>query len=248
MTNISHELHELLLAFADDELCVGQNHAHWIAVSPFLEEDLAFTSIAQDELGHARTLYQLLTGPDTADRLAYLREPGEYRCAHIAELNCHEWAHALVRHVLHDLAERVRWDALVGSSHAELAAIAQRSAAEEWFHLRHGVPLLQRLLSTETGRERLVPVIEQLAPMGSEYFLLAADDGPLVASGSMTASLDDQLAEWRSDVEDVVAGAGADIDWSAAPTSGRQGQRSVEFAPLHDEMVAVLTIDPTASW
>ena len=39
---------ELVLAFADDELCVGQNHAWWIAIGPFLEEDLAFTSIAQD--------------------------------------------------------------------------------------------------------------------------------------------------------------------------------------------------------
>ena len=50
---------ELVLALADDELCVGQNHAWWIAIGPFLEEDLAFTSIAQDELGHARSLYSL---------------------------------------------------------------------------------------------------------------------------------------------------------------------------------------------
>ena len=48
MSSIDQDLQALLLAFADDELCVGQNHAHWIAVSPFLEEDLAFTSIAQD--------------------------------------------------------------------------------------------------------------------------------------------------------------------------------------------------------
>ena len=50
---------ERILALADDELCVGQNHAWWIAIGPFLEEDLAFTSIAQDELGHARSLYRL---------------------------------------------------------------------------------------------------------------------------------------------------------------------------------------------
>ena len=28
---------ELILAFADDELRVGQNHSWWIAVGPFLE-------------------------------------------------------------------------------------------------------------------------------------------------------------------------------------------------------------------
>ena len=63
---------ELVLAFADDELCVGQNHAWWIAIGPFLEEDLAFTSIAQDELGHARSLYGLIT--DDVDDLAYGRK------------------------------------------------------------------------------------------------------------------------------------------------------------------------------
>ena len=75
---------ELVLALADDELCVGQNHAWWIAIGPFLEEDLAFTSIAQDELGHARSLYSLLT--DDVDELAYGRRDNEYRSAHIAEL------------------------------------------------------------------------------------------------------------------------------------------------------------------
>ena len=62
---------ELILAFADDELCVGQNHSWWIAVGPFLEEDLAFTSIAQDELGHARALYSLIS--DDIDLEAYGR-------------------------------------------------------------------------------------------------------------------------------------------------------------------------------
>ena len=73
----TEEAHELVLALADDELCVGQNHSWWIAVGPFLEEDLAFTSIAQDELGHARALYSLLS--DDIDHLAYGRAPSEYR-------------------------------------------------------------------------------------------------------------------------------------------------------------------------
>ena len=42
-----------LLALADDEHMVGARHTNWIGLGPFLEEDLAFCSIAQDELGHA---------------------------------------------------------------------------------------------------------------------------------------------------------------------------------------------------
>ena len=71
---------EMALALADDELCIGQNLAWWIAVGPFLEEDLALTSISQDELGHARALYGLRG--DDIDALAYGRQPHEYRrCA-----------------------------------------------------------------------------------------------------------------------------------------------------------------------
>ena len=60
MRTLDDAAKEYLLGFADDELCVGQNHSWWIAVGPFLEEDLAFSSIAQDELGHARMLYEFL--------------------------------------------------------------------------------------------------------------------------------------------------------------------------------------------
>ena len=95
----SEEARKLVLSFADDELCVGQNHSWWIAIGPFLEEDLAFTSIAQDELGHARALYSLLT--DDIDHLAYGRNHSEYRSAHIAEFLCHDWSSALVLSLIH---------------------------------------------------------------------------------------------------------------------------------------------------
>ena len=42
---------EYLLALADDEHMIGARHTNWIGLGPFLEEDLAFCSIAQDELG-----------------------------------------------------------------------------------------------------------------------------------------------------------------------------------------------------
>ena len=51
---------EHLLALADDEHMIGARHTNWIGLGPFLEEDLAFCSIAQDELGHAIGMYELL--------------------------------------------------------------------------------------------------------------------------------------------------------------------------------------------
>lgn len=244
---ISPELQALLLAFADDELCVGQNHAYWIAVSPFLEEDLAFTSIAQDELGHARALYSLLT--DDVDAMAYGRQPREYRSAHMAEELCHDWSEALVRHSLYDLAERVRWDALVDSVHPEVAGVARRAAAEEQFHLRHAIPLLQRLLSTDEGRTRLGPLLQRFAVAAFELFELDADATGLVESGAMSKSLLDQRRAWMADVDDVLEPSGLVIQWpDHVACAGRKGERSAWFEPLHGEMVAVLALDPSAAW
>ena len=71
----------LLLALADDELVLGHRHSEWTGWAPHIEEDLAFSSIAQDEIAHARLLYELAAetagGDADADRLALGRDPGE---------------------------------------------------------------------------------------------------------------------------------------------------------------------------
>ena len=48
---------EQLLAIADDELVLGWRDSEWTGIAPMLEEDVAFSSIAQNEIGHARALY-----------------------------------------------------------------------------------------------------------------------------------------------------------------------------------------------
>ena len=66
---------------ADDELILGWRNSEWTGIAPFLEEDVAFSSIAQNEIGHARALYELAArelGTD-ADALAFDRKLEEYR-------------------------------------------------------------------------------------------------------------------------------------------------------------------------
>ena len=45
---------ELLLTLADDEFVLGFWDSEWTGIAPMLEEDVATSSIAQDEIGHAR--------------------------------------------------------------------------------------------------------------------------------------------------------------------------------------------------
>ena len=179
--------------------------------------------------------------------MAYGRPHSEYRSAHLAELLCHDWTKALARHVLHDLAEEIRWTALLNSSWPELKAVATRALAEEQFHIHHGVSLARRLLSSPDGYMRLAPVLSELAPLGREYF--AGSDVGLVASGVLNASLADQERTWMERVEEVFDEFELSIDWGATrPAQGRAGVRSEDFLALHDEMVAVLRIDPLATW
>ena len=236
---------ELVLAFADDELCVGQNHAWWIAIGPFLEEDLAFTSIAQDELGHARSLYGLIT--DDVDDLAYGRKYSEYRSAHIAEMLCHDWSWALVRHLLHDTAEQVRWRSLLGSTWSELGDVAQRCLAEEQFHKDHALSLAERLLSSDEGNSHLKPVFVELAPLAREYFV--GPDEELLATGVISVSKAEQQRLWLKELNEFFEPYKIELSMEDdAPSDGRSGVRSDDFSLLHDEMTAVLMIDPLAKW
>jgi 1,2-phenylacetyl-CoA epoxidase catalytic subunit len=58
-----------LLGLADDELILGWRDSEWTGIAPMLEEDVAFSSIAQNEIGHARAVYELLS--EDADALAF---------------------------------------------------------------------------------------------------------------------------------------------------------------------------------
>src|SRR6185503_7291071 len=99
----------LLFAMADDELIIGHRHSEWTGWAPHLEEDIAFSSIAQDEMAHARLLYGLLSGtwPDAGDedRLALGREPSGYRNARLCERPNADWGYTVARQYLYDRAD-----------------------------------------------------------------------------------------------------------------------------------------------
>ena len=148
---------ELILAIADDELILGWRNSEWTGIAPFLEEDVAFSSIAQNEIGHARALYELAAAElgVSADELAFDRAPEEYRCAPLVELRRLEWARTIGRHWLYETADAVRLDTLKGSGDPEIAGIAAKMDREELYHRMHADMWLDRLLGSAEGRAKL---------------------------------------------------------------------------------------------
>jgi ring-1,2-phenylacetyl-CoA epoxidase subunit PaaC len=136
-----------LLELADDELILGWRDSEWTGIAPTLEEDVAFSSIAQNEIGHARALYELAAaelGTD-ADALAFDRQPDEYRCAPLVELHLMDWAHTIARRHLYEEADRVRIGALKAGDDAELAGLAAKIDREETYHRLHAEMWAARL-------------------------------------------------------------------------------------------------------
>jgi ring-1,2-phenylacetyl-CoA epoxidase subunit PaaC len=139
---------EALLALADDELILGWRNSEWTGIAPFLEEDVAFSSIAQTEIGHARAWYELAAKElgTNADSLAFDREPDEYRCAPFVELRfVPDWAQTIARHWLYETADAIRIQALMHSDDPEVAGLAEKIDREEAYHRMHADMWADRL-------------------------------------------------------------------------------------------------------
>jgi ring-1,2-phenylacetyl-CoA epoxidase subunit PaaC len=150
---------QLLLAIADDELVLGWRDSEWTGIAPVLEEDVALSSIAQNEIGHARAIYQLLT--EDADALAFDRSPEEYRCAQLVELRfVPDWARTIARRVLYEAADEIRLAALKASPDEAVAGLAAKIDREEAYHRMHAQMWHERL----RDEERFGMALEELWP------------------------------------------------------------------------------------
>ena len=244
---------EYLLALADDEHMIGARHTNWIGLGPFLEEDLAFCSIAQDELGHAIALYEHLLvdegrSTDEVDAFALMREPGEYRSCRLAERECADWNDSLVRHWLYDRAETLRWDALTTSSDERVAQIAARALREETFHLAHADQFMARI--TPDRPQPILDSIATLLPVARAIWQPVEGETAALADG-VTASSSAELAErWELDVRGDLARWGLEIEWPAT-SDDPQASRSTRIDGFDDFLVdlrKVIVLDESAVW
>ena len=158
-----NERARILLELADDDLVVGWRDSEWTGIAPTLEEDVAFSSIAQNEIGHARAIYELLARErgTSADALAFDRSPDEYRCARITELRLLDWEQTIARHYLYEEADERRLAKLKGSEDPEVAGLAAKIDREEAYHRMHAQMWFDRL-ETEP---RFRAALDELRPL-----------------------------------------------------------------------------------
>jgi ring-1,2-phenylacetyl-CoA epoxidase subunit PaaC len=233
-------VNELLLGLADDELVIGWRDSEWTGIAPLLEEDVAFSSIAQNEIGHARALYELLVSrsgageagtsapgraPSSlrtldADALAFDRRLDEYRCAPLVELRLLDWAHTIARRWLYETADEIRITALLDDEDSRVAGLAAKINREEAYHRMHAEMWRERLAETAQFRsavEDLWPYAvgllqpDQRDALAARVSLALPNNGLLL--GKERGTHTDELADLWDEMTMVRRSAPAGTQW-----------------------------------
>jgi ring-1,2-phenylacetyl-CoA epoxidase subunit PaaC len=248
-------LADLLLCIADDKFILGHRNADWTGLAPILEEDIAFSSLSQDEISHATALYQIVAGllGTTPDKLAYARKPDEYRCAELVELSDDfNWAVAICRNFFCDHFDGLRLGRLAHSTYAPLAELAARLAAEEQIHVHHSDALLRRLgMGTVEAHDKMQSALDQLAPIAPGLFEVTSGVELLEAQGIYPRLEPGMFERWSVELQRVAREANLKLDLRPlAPgvIGGRRGRHSNAFAALLDELTEVYRLEPEAAW
>lgn len=253
--SLSSAAREHLLAFADDEHLIGARHTNWIGLGPFLEEDLAFCSIAQDELGHALGLYGLLLDePADVDPFALLRDPADYRSCWLAEIECREWSDSLVRHWLYDRAEALRWEVLAGCPDDRVRDLAARAQREESFHLAHAEQFLSRIAATGAAAH-VADAVGRLITLAAGIWDPTPSEPIAIEEGFVATASAELEIVWAALVRGDLDRWGLEVAWPAPDRTaaqrsaqGHRTRRSDPFAQFQADLQAVVLLDPSAVW
>ena len=253
-------LAELLLAMADDEFVIGFWDSEWTGIAPLLEEDVAFSSLAQDEIGHAQVLYQLLAElrDGDPDRIAFGRTAQEYRHARLLDHPRTDWAFSIARRFLYDTADAVRLDLLAASSYAPLAGVVAKMRREETYHLLHATAWVERLAGGgEEPRRRLQDALERLWPDALCVLAPLEGDRRLVEAGVLAEPLADGEQRWLAGLAPLLERlglpfpfrrAGARLEPTVERPASPRGDHSASFEWLWGEFTSVYRSDPEAVW
>ncbi len=244
---------ELLMSLADDDFVLGFADSEWTGIAPHLEEDVAMSSLAQDELGHAAAYYGLLAemGGGDPDEIAYDRPAEAFRHCRLVDHGRGDWARTMTRRWLYDTANAVRLEALAGSTIRPLADLVVKVRREETYHLLHGEAWLERLARGGEPRRRLEEALELVGPDAPSVLAPLRSEAILVEAGVQPVPAAELLGRWSERVEPVLGRAGLRLPAAAPdaldPATARSGHGPA-FDLLWTELTSVRRLDPSAAW
>lgn len=248
---------ELLYQLADDDFILAYRGSEWLGLAPHIEEDVAFSSISQDLMGHATLYYSLLEelGEGKADSLTHNRSPEKFRNAIILELPNgagtylvepdYDWGFTVVRHYFYTLSKKIRLDSIKKKSYEPLQYIAKKISVEMSYHLMHWETWFNQLMtSTPEARSRMETAIE----------LVLEDFGGVFSYGDLgdqivTLSLiESEAALKQRFVAEVQKKAQIDLAMNMKRGDGRNGTHTKHLTTSLATLSEVYQSIPAAEW
>ncbi|MDZ4757639.1 MAG: 1,2-phenylacetyl-CoA epoxidase subunit PaaC [Bacteroidota bacterium] len=247
---------ELLYKIADDQLILGHRNSEWTGLGPILEEDIAFSSMAQDKLGQSQAIYNILNtlGEQDADTLAFMRNSAQFHCSHLVEMPIGGYDFSLIRHFLFDHAEWLRFDMLINSSFEPISKLARKYRGEIKYHIMHADVWLKQLgNATEESHNRMQVALDNAFNMALGIF----ETGPheqLLQDEKIFEGENILYNRWLEKITPIIIQSNLKLPAQSASggwnpsLGGRYGKHTEYLQPLLDEMTEVFKIDPSAEW
>ena len=244
----------LLESVADDKLMLGHLNSDWTGLAPTLEEDIAFSALAQDDIAHAQAIFQLLermTGV-RADDIAFGRAPEAYRSAAICEhADDFDWAKAIARQFYVAHFEEIRLGRLARGNDAATAALARRMLAEQQIQIEHVDGWMRRLARDADARNRVQAALDALAADAATLAEPVDGEERLEAAGLYPAGSQSTDAQWRTSLQSIAGPNGYTLSLpplDASAPGGRRGVAGPRRREILDEMCEVYRLEPGAAW
>ncbi len=244
---------DLLYKMADDQLILGHRNSEWTGFGPLLEEDIAFSSMAQDKVGQSWQLYKILNelGESDPDTVAFMRNAEQFHNSQFVELPNGEYDFSLIRHFLFDTAELIRFQMLSESSFETLANLSKKIKGETKYHSMHAKIWIKQLGSaTEESISRLQGSLDMAMPYALGLFEPSNFEQELIDEG-IFAGEEALKAQWEASITEVISETSLimpDLKALNPVVGGRYGTHTPHLQPLLDEMSEVFKVDPTADW
>jgi ring-1,2-phenylacetyl-CoA epoxidase subunit PaaC len=252
----------LLYQLADDDFILAYRGSEWLGLAPHIEEDVAFSSINQDTMGHAAMYYQLLEdlGEGNQDSLAHARPSNERRNAILLEeVNGpgdylkeprYDWAFTVVRHYFYSVAKKVRIDSLKNSSYEPLAQLAIKINTELYYHLLHWKTWFLQLVSA--GGEASIRMREAMDRVMDEFqgVLTLGPSGKEMTVMGLIEGEENLIKRWELALQPVYQSVNLAFppQISMKKGDGRNGEHTADLDRALSTLSEVYNSDPAATW
>ncbi|GIN21134.1 MAG TPA: phenylacetate-CoA oxygenase subunit PaaI [Bacillus bacterium] len=261
-TKYKEAVADLLFQFADDDFLIAFRGSEWLGLAPHIEEDVAFSSISQDCMGHSAMFYSLLEdlGYGTSDELAHLRSSEERRNSILSErpngegyymdTPKYDWAYAVVRNYFYTTAKKAKIDSLKNSSYKPAAEIAAKVSMELFYHTLHWKTWFVQLLSSSVEAiERMKNAIDEVAKDFGDMFIFGKLTKDIHEYGLIEEGVTLQK-RWFAELEKAYTSL--DLELPEIPEkpqmNGRIGEHSKDLDSALKTLSEVYRLDTAASW